>query len=230
MGSAAQRADGASPTSPGLVARHPVVAGSMAQPEAQPDLAVASTQKVLRMWEALVQRVLVRPLSRTAQKELLLQADVIKGLKLQGFYVDKMSDRFKAGVHDLRIGRFDTGQLDVELKYNTLSLDKLGIDPDVSLLGVPMSLLRHDLPEFDTGMTKLQWLKLRDKNEHGMPSVCLVYFEALDYFGVTTLLRETLPPLSRRVLKLPRPKVVDGVQLIRTARSHLSELGYLFQT
>lgn len=141
------------------------------------------------------------------QKELKLQAEMIKSLQTQGFFATKTSDRFKAGRPDLRIGHRDIGQLDVELKYSLESFDEEG-------------------KEYDTGMTKLQWLKIKEMNEHGMPAVCLVYSEVLDLFFVTTLLRDTLPPVDRCVTKLPSKQVLDGGQLMTTALGHLHDIGY----
>jgi len=138
------------------------------------------------------------------KKELELQAAMIKSLHKQGWFATKTSDRFRAGRPDLRIGKREFGQLDVELKY---SLDSF-------------------TAEQDTGLTKLQWLKIKEMNEHGIPSVCLVYSERLDLFFVTTLLRETLPPPHRCLKKLPRCEVINGDLLFTVSIGHLNELGY----
>lgn len=154
-------------------------------------------------------------MGKTTQKELLLQAELLgtkfdkngkrvdTGLIGQGFFATKTSDRFKAGKPDLRLARLDLGQMDVELKY---LVDELS--PSLSV---------HN------GLTKLQWLKIKEMNEHGIPAVCLVYAEKDDYFYVTTLLYDTLPPVEHRVKSQGKGKVIDGVELFATARSYLSD-------
>lgn len=154
-----------------------------------------------------------KPLTRVVlernrqQLELKLQADMIKGLLKQGWFATKTSDRFKAGRPDLRIGHRDFGQMDVELKY---------------------SLEYEDDREYETGLSKLQWLKIKEMNGHGMPAIGLVYVEKLDLFFVTTVLRETLPPPERRVLKLPGSEVIHAPDLFVTAMEHLNDLGYRY--
>lgn len=155
-------------------------------------------------------------MAKTKQKELILQADMIgdrvkkTGLIGQGWFATKTSDRFKAGRPDLRISRHDFGQMDVELKY---------VVDDYS---------GPDYPEIDNGLTKLQWLKLKEMNEHGMPAICLVYMEAHKRFFVTTLLRDTFPATSRCVRELPKGTVIDGAELFKTGMEHLYELGYRY--
>lgn len=130
------------------------------------------------------------------------------GLTLQGFLVEKRTERFKSGKPDLRISRKDLGQLDVELKYNDW--------PKESIWAVR---------EVDTGMTKLQWLTLREYNKHGRPAVCLVYFEAFGTFLITTdqVLRQPLRTPCRYVLpKLPAPQVMDGDDLFNLAMEYLN--------
>lgn len=153
---------------------------------------------------------LAGPIKRSAtQKELALQADLMKGLKNQGWYADKVSDRFKAGKPDLRTCHPVFGPLDIELKYNDWPLVELEKETEV-----------------ESGLTKLQRIKIDEYNRHGMPSICLVYFEALNYFGVTKLLRDTLPPPSRRVLKLPNTKnTVNGEELFQVSLRYLYEQG-----
>jgi hypothetical protein len=139
------------------------------------------------------------------QLELKLQADMIKSLLKQGWFATKTSDRFKAGRPDLRIAHRDFGQMDVELKY---------------------SLDYWDVGDYDTGLSKLQWLKIKEMNGHGMPAIGLVYAEKFDLFFVTTVLREGLPPVDRRVLKLPGSEVIHAPDLFVTAMEHLNDLGY----
>jgi hypothetical protein len=144
-----------------------------------------------------------RPEKMRLQMELKLQADMISSLHKQGWYANKTVDRFKAGKPDLRIAHDDYGQMDVELKYKY---------EDYSV-------------EEDVGMTKLQMLTLRDMNRHGMPAICLVYSEPINTFFVTTVLRDTLPPLSRCVQRLAS-EVILGPILFVKAMEHLNELGH----
>lgn len=159
-----------------------------------------------------------KPLTRVVlernrqQLELKLQAKIIARFHLQGWFAEKTSDRFKAGRPDLRIGHRDFGQMDVELKY---SLEDWDID-------------RSELEGYDTGLTKLQWLKIKEMNGHGVPAIGLVFVEKLDLFFVTTVLRETLPPPARRVLKLPGSEVIHAPDLFVTAMEHLNDLGYRY--
>lgn len=139
------------------------------------------------------------------QEELKLQAKILEDLREQGFFATKTSDRFLAGRPDIRIGRSDLGQLDVELKFCNLTVSELAI------LG----------PECETGLTKLQKLKIEDMNQHGMPAVGLVYLSELSMFVVTSVLRESLLAATGRVLvKLPRPRWVDGAELFKLARNY----------
>lgn len=134
------------------------------------------------------------------------------GLTLQKFFVTKTSDRWKAGKPDLRIGRSDMGQLDVELKY--IDWPKQSID---------------EAREIDIGATKLQWLIIREMNEHGLPAVFLVYVEAYDRFIVTTdrVLRAPFHwGAPHAIAKLPDPQVIDGVVLFTVAREYLKNAGY----
>jgi hypothetical protein len=145
--------------------------------------------------------------AKTQQEELKLQAELIGGLHEQGFYCEKQSERFKAGRPDLRIARGDVGQLDAELKYVYGSLmDK----------------------EIDFGFTKLQWLKLREMNNHGIPAVGLVFLAQHNFFLLT--LDRVLHPASTggpwTCLKLPAPRIIDGAALFETARGLLSDAGY----
>lgn len=140
------------------------------------------------------------------QLEIKLQKKMIDSLHKQGWFATKTSDRFAAGRPDLRIGHDDFGQMDIELKY---SLDDW-----------------RDGVERDTGLSKLQWLKIKDMNKHGMPAIGLVYSEQFDMFFVTTLLRDTLPGVPRRVLKLPGAEVISGPDLFVTAMEHLNDLGH----
>ena len=161
-------------------------------------------------------------MGKTTQKELLLQADLIgtkfdkkgkrvdTGLIGQGWFATKTTDRFKAGRPDLRIARADFGQMDVELKYVVDDYNKA--PPE----GIP------------AGLTKLQWLKLKEMNEHGMPAICLVYMEAHKQFFVTTVLRDIFPAANRCVTELPGGKVIDGAELFKTAMEHLYDLGYKY--
>ncbi len=160
-------------------------------------------------------------MSKTDQPELLLQADIVghrgdkkttaSGLRGQGFWAEKTTDRFKAGRPDLRISRNDVGQLDVELKYCELDI-------------------LHGDDEIDLGFTTLQWLKLKEMNEHGMPAVGLVYFARTNFFLLTIdrVLRRPLPVTPYTCLKLPSPKIIDGAELVRTAKEYLNGLGYRY--
>lgn len=145
------------------------------------------------------------------RKEDKLKGDVKDDLTRQKFYAEKVSDKFKAGRPDLRLGHLEFGPLEVELKYNVLPLHML-----------------EDADDLDSGMTKLQWLNLRRMNEHGMPAVCLIYYEALGYFGVTTLLRDTLPPPTRRVTRVTKGGVIQGSELYTSAMEYLHGLGYTY--
>jgi len=148
-------------------------------------------------------------MGKTQQPELKLQAKLIPCLQSQGFLATKTSDRFKAGRPDLRIGRHDLGQLDVELKYLTFTMGQLWCEPEKPL-------------EFDTGLSKLQWLKMRDMNSHGMPAVGLLYVEASEMFVVTTLLRDSLTYPLRFVKKGPSDgNLIDGAELFSVAHRYL---------
>lgn len=139
------------------------------------------------------------------QLELDLQAKMIKGLKGQGWWADKSSDRFKAGKPDLRIAHNDFGQMDIELKF---------------------ALEDFDFAERETGLKRLQQIKIEEMNKAGMPAICLVYSEPNDLFFVTTLLRDTLPHVDRCVMRRPSPVVISGPELFFTAMEHLNVLGY----
>lgn len=134
------------------------------------------------------------------------------GLTLQGFHIEKRTERFISGKPDLRIGRKDFGQLDAELKF--IDWPKKSIE---------------EAREIDTGLKKLQWLNMRKYNEHGMPCVCLVYIAALEMFYLTTdqVLRA---PLSRHapyaLPYLPHDMVIDGAELFTKARECLKNAGY----
>lgn len=154
----------------------------------------------------------------TNQLELALQGEIIglnaqqakarkkkepSGLLGQGFWADKTSERFKAGKPDLRVARLDLGQCDFELKYVTELLD--------------------DTTPFDPGFTKLQWLKLREMNAHGIPAAGLLYIECEDRFVLCNLLRPTLRQCRDVGLKLPHPQVIDGVALMTAAKEYLHD-------
>jgi len=152
--------------------------------------------------------------SELKRKEEKLEKELMAGLKQQGFLATKTSDRFKAGRADLRIGHKDWAQMDVELKYNDWPMSELE---------------KADGSEIDTGMTKLQWLKIGELNSHGMPAVCLIYFEALDEFRLTTLLRYPLSLAGGCVVrKLPPPRVIEGGELFVKAMELLHEQRYRF--
>lgn len=140
------------------------------------------------------------------QLELDLQGKMIKGLKSQGWWADKSSDRFKAGKPDLRIAHNDFGQMDVELKY---SLE--------GFLG--------EVPR-ETGLKRLQQIKIEEMNKAGMPAVCLVYSEPNEWFFVTLLLRDTLPNAWRCVSRRSAPEVISGPELFAAAMGHLNGNGY----
>jgi hypothetical protein len=143
------------------------------------------------------------------QLELKLQSDLIKSLLKQGWFATKTSDRFKAGRPDLRIGHDDYGQLDVELKY---------------------SLVDFSEEEEETGLTKLQKIKIEEMNKHGMPAVGMVYVEPRNLFFFTAVLRDTLPPLQRCVNRLPGSDVISGPVLFVKAMEHLNGIGHHRET
>lgn len=155
-------------------------------------------------------------MSKTKQEELLLQAKIIgnketskdkaSGLRGQGFYAEKQSERFKAGRPDLRVAKRGLGQLDVELKY-------FPGEPEEGA---------------DLGFTKLQWLKMKEMNEHGIPTVGLVFFEQCDRF-VVTIDRVLQPGLligPHSCSKLPAPQIIDGAALFEAAEGFLYDRGY----
>ena len=137
-------------------------------------------------------------------KELELQSMMLRGLKTQGFYATKTSDRFIAGKPDLRVGHLDHGQLDVELKVVLGPVDR----------------------EVTTGLTKIQLATIREMNRHGMPAVCLVFSAHLGVFYCANVLRGNLPEMGHCVLKLPRPKIIDGHDLFKVAKEYLYAAGY----
>lgn len=139
------------------------------------------------------------------QLELKLQSKLMDGLKEQGFFVTKTSDRFKAGRPDLRVSHRHFGQIDLELKY-------LDFTPE---------------GEFETGVKKLQQIKMDEMNKAGMPACGLIYVEPLEMFFVTAFLRDVLPPPHRCAKKLPGSKVVDGPEIFNKAMGYLiNDLGY----
>ena len=129
---------------------------------------------------------------------------MIKGLLSQGFYATKTSDRFIAGKPDLRIARRDVGQLDVELKVVDGPVDR----------------------EVATGLSKIQRATIQKMNDHGAPAICLVFSSHLGVFYCANVLRANLPEIGYCVLKLPRPIIIDGLDLFRVAKEYLNELGY----
>lgn len=159
-------------------------------------------------------------MAKTQQPELLLQAEIIghsndpkkgpRGLRGQGFYCEKQSERFKAGRPDLRVARGDLGQLDVELKVCNADV-VWGAGGDIPL-----------------GFTKLQWLHLKTMNEHGIPAIGLVYIAKRDVFLLTVdmVLHGALssPPVT--CSKLPAPHIIDGVALFDKAKRFLHDAGY----
>lgn len=156
-------------------------------------------------------------MSKTKQPELLLQAKIIgnvetskdkaSGLRGQGFYAEKQSERFKAGRPDLRVARMDLGQLDVELKYYSGDWGDHTVEP---------------------GFTKLQWLKLKEMNDHGIPAVGLVFFEQYDRLVVTIdrVLQPGLLAGPASCSKLPAPLIIDGKALFAAAEEMLYGRGY----
>lgn len=140
-------------------------------------------------------------MSKTTQKELLLQSDMVESLKKQGWYVVRTVDRFKAGRPDMRIAKLGYGQIDVELKYS--------VDPwDENALT-------------DTGIRKLQWIKIAEMNMGGIPTVGLIYSETENVFFVSNVLREPFPPATRRVKKLPHPEIINGAEFFETAMRYI---------
>lgn len=151
-------------------------------------------------------------MAKTRQPELLIQPHVIGSLKTQKFNVIRVSDKYKAGRPDLRIGHKDHGQLDVELKYCPLRVVELWYEP-----GKPR--------EFDTGLSKLQWLKMDEMNKSGMPCIGLIYVEAMEVFFVTTVLRDTLAHPTRYVIKgNSNANIINGSLLMGVAKKHLKDL------
>ena len=140
-------------------------------------------------------------------KEIPLQGMMIKGLKEQGWFATKTSDRFIAGKPDLRIGHGDFGQLDVELKVVDGPIDR----------------------EIATGLTKIQQNTIRRMNEHGMPAVCLVFSNHVGLFYCANVLRANLPEIGHCVLKLPKPLLISGKDLFTVAMEYLENgLGYKY--
>lgn len=158
-------------------------------------------------------------MAKTQQAELLLQSDILGhrndpkkgpcGLRGQGFYAEKQSERFKAGRPDIRAARNDLGQLDIELKV---------CDADVL----------HDDGEIEFGFTTLQWLHLKSMNEHGIPAVGLVYLSRMNVFLVTVdkVLHRPFTPAPYTCLKLPAPRIIDGAALFEAAKGLLNDRGY----
>lgn len=141
------------------------------------------------------------------KEETKLRKAICDGGKLQGWLAEDVNDRFKAGKPDMRLGHIDFPQIDVELKYSLEEFEK----------------------EYDVGLKKIQWLKIRDRNRAGMPAVCLVYSLPLNLFFITTLLRDTLPPPGRCIKKLPDDRVIDLPELhIKTMRYLQDECGYRY--
>lgn len=130
----------------------------------------------------------------------------MEGLQKQGFRAKKTSDRFRSGEPDIRVGRRDLGQLDIELKY---------------YYG-----LRIPDGEFETSIRKLQWLRIIEMNQSGMPAIGLVYIPDSREFLVTSVLRDTLSDDWRRVPRKLPPSVIDGVQLFGVARRYIEEQSY----
>lgn len=143
------------------------------------------------------------------RKEDKLKDDIRNDLVKQDLYAEKVSDKFKAGRPDLRLGHRIFGPLEIELKYNDW----------------PIASLEAAI-EIDSGMTKLQWLMIKRMNEAGMPAICLIYYEALGHFGVHSLLRDTLPPPERRVVRVTKPGVVHVPELYAVSMEYLHGLGY----
>ena len=134
---------------------------------------------------------------------------MMDALKSQGFFATKTSDRFKAGRPDLRIAHRKTGQLDVELKFATHPLEKLW---------APVNYPRI----VDTGIRKLQELKIKEMNLHGIPAIGLVYVECLGVFRVTNFLRDTLSGPGYYVKKGDhKGNVIDGYELMEAAAKYL---------
>lgn len=149
------------------------------------------------------QRIVLEKLR--SQLELKLQGDMLKSLRKQGWWADKTSDRFKAGKPDIRIGNDRFGQMDVELKYSMSDFSE----------------------EDETGLKKLQKIKMEEMNKAGMPAVGLIYSEPLNMFFVTNILRDTLPPPGRCALKLSGSEVIAGPVLFVKAMEYLqNDLGY----
>lgn len=164
---------------------------------------MSSTSMQRRKEQELEKKLIGLPKGRKPEKT---------GLTLQGFHVEKRTERFKSGKPDLRIGRRDFGQLDVELKY--IDWPKEALDA---------------AREVDTTMKKIQWLNMRTYNEHGMPCICLVYIEAYNEFVITTnqVLRTPLYKHGQRVLPyVPHPMIIDGERLFLVAREYLKNAGY----
>lgn len=144
----------------------------------------------------------------TKQERKFQSEQLLPALKAQGFFASATNDMFKAGKPDFRLARRDLGQLDVELKY---SID-----------------LWEPGKQYDTGLVKLQELRMKDMNKAGMPCIGLVYVVPLELFFVTTVLRDTLPGSGRCVAKFPKPAVIAGEDMFNIAMRHLYGLGYRY--
>lgn len=146
-------------------------------------------------------------MTKTKQPELILQPKLIDSLTAQGCYCERVSDRFKAGRPDVRVGHTELGQLDFELKYCTLENRKL-------------------MSDIDSGMTKLQWLNLRNKNRAAMPAICLIYVQAFDEFVITDVLRPHLQRDVLRVTRQPGDVWISARELFLTTKAYLQGNGH----
>lgn len=79
--------------------------------------------------------------------------------------------------------------------------------------------------EFETGIRKLQWLRITGMNQSGMPAIGLVFIPDASVFLVTSVLRDTLSGSAWRVLRKLPPILLEGEQLFNVARRYIEEQG-----
>lgn len=135
-------------------------------------------------------------------KELSSEKDILFCLRKQGFYAKKTVDKYASGKADWRLGRSDLGQLDVEYKYCTVTAK--GIMRPVK-----------------TGITKLQFLKMIDRNSHGMPSIGLIYVKVRNVYVISNLVTDDLTNKDYNVIKGNKPHHIDGAELFKQAERYL---------
>lgn len=140
-----------------------------------------------------------------ARLEIAAEKPLLAALRKQEWYADKLGFPLKAGRPDWRLSHAVFGPLDVEFKVSQLTERELGSG------FVP------------TGITKLQWLKMREMNAHGLHTVGLVYLPLSDEFVITDILRDDLTGTPYRFKKLPKPWLIHGGDFYHMARGYLHE-------